>query len=141
MTLGEPDGVAPEVVCGNPSTIEIFRGAPPWGSADEEYEIDVERLLVQPPLSEAQRRYESFVGAALEDSTYFEDGEPPMPVWPDPVPVLCEEPSGDGLCGSTKYRVRGSWHSLATITCEHGHTREDTRQTMREVMIAATPTK
>lgn len=143
MTLQRPDAVAPEVVCGNPSTVvEVFRGAPPWGADNEEYEVEVERLLVQPPLSKEQRRYEAFVDRALDaDSTYFQDGEPPMPVWPDPVPVTCEQPSDDGVCASTRFRVRGSWHSPAAMTCERGHTLQDTKQTMREVIIAAVPVK
>lgn len=141
MTLQRPDALAPEVVCGGPSITEIFRGEPPWGGADEECEIEIGRLLVQPPLSEEQRRLEAFIDRALDDSTYFEDGEPPMPVWPEPVPVVCEHLSDEGVCGSTNFRARGSWRSPAAFIYERGHTREDTQQTMREVIVAAAPLK
>ncbi|MET8561223.1 2'-5' RNA ligase family protein [Streptomyces flaveolus] len=134
------DASAPEVVCGMAPTMATYRSTPPWGDCDAEYEIEVGRLLVQPPLSKSQRRYESFVDRALDvDSTYFEDGEPPLPVWPDPVTVACERPSGDSVCGSTRLQVRGSWNSPAVIICERGHSWQDTVETMREVIVAAEP--
>lgn len=40
-----------------------------------------------------------------------------MPVWPDPVSVACERPYGDGVCGSIRLRVCGSWNSPAVIIC------------------------
>lgn len=135
------DASAPEVVCGKAQTTATYRSTPPWGDSDAEYEIKVGRLVVQPPLSESQRRYESFVDRALDDSTYFEDGEPPVPVWPDPVTVACERPSADGVCGSTRLLVRGSWTRPAVIVCEHGHSWTDTVETMREVIVAADPVR
>lgn len=133
------DASAPEVVCGTGQTIAVYRPTPPWGDLDAEYEIEVGRLAVQPPLSESQRRYESFVDRALDDSTYFEDGEPPLPVCPDPVTGACERPSAGGVCGSTRLLVRGSWTRPAVIICEHGHRWTDTNVTMREVIVAAEP--
>ncbi|MFD4258687.1 2'-5' RNA ligase family protein [Streptomyces sp. NPDC058534] len=133
------DAAAPEVVCGAPESTATYRSAPPWGDPDAEYEIEVGRLAVQPPLSDEQVRYESFVSRALDDSTYFDDGEPPLPKWPDPVTTACERPVGDGACGSTRLRVRGSWTRPAVIICEHGHSWTDTVETMREVILAAEP--
>ncbi|MGI5457600.1 hypothetical protein ACQEWB_31410 [Streptomyces sp. CA-249302] len=135
------DAAAREVVCGKAQTTATYRSTPPWGDSDAEYEIEVGRLDVQPPLSTAQREYESFVDRALDaDGTYFEDGEPPLPVWPDPVTVACERPSAGGVCGSTQLLVRGSWTRQAVIICEHGHSWTGTVETMREVIVAAAPT-
>lgn len=141
LGAAEADAAAREVVCGKARTMATYGATPPWGDPDAECEIAVGRLIVQPPLSESHRRYESFVGAALDDSTYFEEGEPPMPVWPDPVTVSCERPSGVGVCGSTSLRVRGSWNTPAVIVCERGHSWQDTVEMMREVIAAAQPTQ
>ncbi|AQU70263.1 hypothetical protein BBN63_32860 [Streptomyces niveus] len=141
LGAAEADAAAPEVVCGKTRTTATYGTTPPWGDSDAESEITVGRLAVQPPLSESQIRYESFASAALDDSTYFEDAEPPMPVWPDPVTVVCERPYGDGVCGSTRLRVRGSWNSPAVIICERGHSWQDTVEMMREVIVAAEPAR
>ncbi|WP_371665815.1 hypothetical protein OG306_29855 [Streptomyces sp. NBC_01241] len=139
LGVAEADAAAPEVVCGKARTTATYGATPPWGDSDAECEIAVGRLIAQPPVSESQIRHESFVSAALDDSTFFEDGEPPMPVWPDPVTVACERPSGGGVCGSTRLRVRGSWNSPAVIICERGHSWLDTVEMMREVIVAAEP--
>ncbi|MCZ1012159.1 2'-5' RNA ligase family protein [Streptomyces lydicus] len=139
LGITEADAAAPEVRCGKSPTAATYRATPPWGEPEDEREIEVGKLVVQPPLSDSQARHESFVGAALDDSTYFEEGEPPLPAWPEPVTVSCKRPTGASVCGSTRLRARGAWNSPAVITCEYGHCWNDSVEMMREVIVAAVP--
>ncbi|RZD82244.1 hypothetical protein [Streptomyces albidoflavus] len=133
------DARASEVVVGGNRSLETYDSAPPWGDPAVDYEVEVGRLAVQPPLAEDQVRQEAAINNLLEDSTYFGDGEPAMSVWPDTVTVACERPSGAGVCGSTRLRVRGSWNRPAVVICEHGHFWTDSVEVMREVIVAAAP--
>ncbi|MGI5337727.1 hypothetical protein ACQEVS_10160 [Streptomyces sp. CA-181903] len=110
---------------------------PPPGGPDQEYEVTVGKITLSPPVAPGDARYEGFVGNALDaDSTFFEEGEPPLPESSAPVTLTCQRPWDDGVCTSSRLRVRGTWDTPAAITCENGHTWQESVDLMRCVIRA-----